>query len=172
MKLPKPADNLRFFHFIVLRQVIAAALPLALLVATAACGRGSPPPAPPPVRTSSPPTAAALSSPEEARAPVVYQSRGRRDPFTQPQARAAQEEPMAHLKVTGIVWGPRSYYALVESDSPPGMGYIIRENDVVNSARVLKITKENVIFEVRVKSADGKSLTRYVQKRIRQVESR
>ncbi len=50
------------------------------------------------------------------------------------------------------------------------MGYVIRENDVVDSAKVLKITKDNVIFEVKTKSAQGKPIVRYVQKQIRRVE--
>ncbi len=77
-----------------------------------------------------------------------------------------------NLKLTGIVWGVRSHYALVESESPPGMGYVIRENDVVNSARVLKISKDNVIFEVKTTSAQGKPVVRYVQKQIQPVEPR
>jgi hypothetical protein len=71
-----------------------------------------------------------------------------------------------HLKVTGIVRGPRSYYALVESESPTGAGFVIRENDVVESARVLKITKDSVIFEITTTSRDGKQLTRRVHKQI------
>jgi hypothetical protein len=47
-----------------------------------------------------------------------------------------------------------------------GTGFVIRENDVVGSARVLKITKDAVIFEVETKSREGKPLTRRVQKHI------
>jgi len=79
---------------------------------------------------------------------------------------APQEGPEVNLKVTGIVRGPRSHYALVESEWPTGTGFVIRENDVVNSARVLKITKDSVIFEVETKSREGKPLTRRVQKHI------
>ena len=110
--------------------------------------------------------------PEQPPAPVVYQSRGRRDPFRPPRVEVAAREPTVNLKLTGIVWGARSHYALVESESPPGMGYVIRENDMVDSARVLKISKDNVIFEVKTKSAQGKPVVRYVQKQIRPVEPR
>jgi hypothetical protein len=55
---------------------------------------------------------------------------------------------------------------LVESESPTGTGFVIRENDVVDSVRVLKITKDSVIFEVATTSRDGKQLTRRVQKHI------
>ena len=102
--------------------------------------------------------------PEQTPPPIVYQSKGRRDPFLQPRVAAPQKGPGVNLKVTGIVQGPRSHYALVESESPTGTGFVIRENDVVDSARVLKITNGCVIFEVVPTSRDGKPLTRRVQK--------
>jgi len=104
--------------------------------------------------------------PEQTPPPIVYQSKGRRDPFLQSRVAAPQEGPEVNLKVTGIVRGPRSHYALVESESPTGTGFVIRENDVVDSARVLKITKDSVIFEVETRSREGKPLTRRVQKHI------
>lgn len=168
MRLQKPLGNVSVFRLGVLRAAIGAGLVPALLAVTA-CGRGTPLPASPSARPPSSQTAAILSSASEVtQAPPVYQSGGRRDPFRQPRVEAAYKEPM-DLKLTGIVWGPRSYYALVESESPPGMGYIIRENDIVDSARVFKITKDTVIFEVKTKSTDGKPLIRYVQKHIRPV---
>jgi len=156
----------------VLLSVIGAIVVVALAVFTA-YRRGIAPPASTPA--NAPPAAAVAVPalpPQETPTPVVYQSRGRRDPFRQPRVEMAQKEPTVNLKLTGIVWGPRSYYALVESESPPGIGYVIRENDVVDSARVLKITKDNVIFEVKTKSTQGKPVTRYVAKHIRTVESR
>jgi hypothetical protein len=102
--------------------------------------------------------------PEQTPPPIVYQSKGRRDPFLQSRVAAPQEGSEVNLKVTGIVRGPRSHYALVESESPTGTGFVIRENDVVDSARVLKITNGCVIFEVAPTSRGGKPLTRRVQK--------
>ena len=170
MRLQKPLGNVGTFRLTVLRAAIGAGLIPALLAAIA-CGRGTPlPPASPSARPPSPQTAPVVSSASEGtQAPPVYQSGGRRDPFRQPRVESAYKEPI-NLKLTGIVWGPRSYYALVESESPPGMGYIIRENDIVDSARVLKITKDTVVFEVKTKSAEGKPLIRYVQKHIRPVD--
>lgn len=86
----------------------------------------------------------------------------------------AEMPPTVHLKLTGIIREVSSYYALVESDSSPGMGYVIREHDVVDSAKVVKITKDSVVFEVQTKSSEGKLLTRYVQKTYewKEVESR
>jgi hypothetical protein len=133
----------------------------------AAYRRAAPPPAPVAPQTPAAPAAVvAALPPEEPRSPVVYQSKGRRDPFREPRAVAARQEPRVDLKVTGIVWGARSQYALVESESSPEKGYVIRENDVVDSARVLKITRDGVIFELRTTSADGKPLTRYVRKAV------
>ena len=173
MSLPKPPDNLSAVYLRVLRAAIGAGLVPALLAAAVSCGRGIPPSVPPPGGTPSLPSAPVASSPpEETQAHAVYQSRGRRDPFVQPLVESAQKEPLVNLKLTGIVWGARAQYALVESGSTSGMGYVIRENDVVDSAKVLRITKDTVIFEVKFKSAGGKLLTRYVQKQIRTVESR
>jgi len=123
----------------------------------------STPVGPPPV---APAVVIATLPPEEQRTPVEYQSRARRDPFRQSSQEPWLKEPEVNLKVTGIVRGPRFYYAFIESALPDGKGYVIRENDVVDSARVLKITKQDVIFEVKTKSAEGKPLTRYVRKAI------
>jgi len=173
VSLPRPPDNLSSAWLRGLRAAIGAGLVLGLLSATASCGRGTPISAPPPGGIPSPPSAPGASAPsEETQAHVVYQSRGRRDPFLQPVVESAQKEPLLNLKLTGIVWGRSSHYALVESGSVSGMGYVVREHDVVDSAKVLQITKDAVIFEVTSRSADGKPLTRYVQKHIRTVDSR
>ena len=166
MSLPKPLSELSSFRTSILRIAMGVGLLSALHGATA-CGRGTSPPAPAPVRALSQPVARAASSlPEATQAPVVYQSKGRRDPFRQPRVETAQQEPGVNLKLTGIVWGPRYHYALVESPSEPDKGYVIRENSVVNSAKVLKITRDKVIFEVKTRSAQGKPLTRAVEIRL------
>lgn len=162
-----------------LRGALGRAFLLAVVATGMGCGKGTPPSQAPSLAQPASPPAARVASPppEESQAPVVYQSRGRRDPFSPPRADLAREEPVVHLQVTGIVWGPRGYYAVVEAassvpiDPPsrdsPDVGYVVREGDVVDSAKVLKITKERVIFEVRTKSADGKPSSRYVAKHIR-----
>lgn len=109
------------------------------------------------------PDKVATSSDRAQEGVVVYQSRGRRDPFQPPQK---QQHPIEHLKITGIMRGTQSFYALVESDSSPGRGYIIREGDVVESARVVEITEDSVVFSVPIKSSNGKSITRTVKKQI------
>jgi hypothetical protein len=118
-----------------------------------------------PQAPAAPPVTVASLPPEEPRPPIAYQSKGRRDPFREPRA-AARQEAGVGLKVTGIVWGYRSQYALVESETSPDKGYVIRESDIVDSVRVLRITRDGVIFELRTTSADGKPLTRYVRKTV------
>ena len=148
-------------------RALGAVVALAVAIGSALWWRATPPASPPPGRPPSAPLAAlATLPPEEVRPPVVYESRGRRDPFVQSRLESAEREPEVNLKVTGIIWGPRAYYALVESEPSDGKGYIIRENDVVNSARVLKITRQDVIFEVKGTSAEGRPLTRHVRKSI------
>lgn len=144
------------------------------LLAAVACGMEAPAPQPAPspapsraegpaksVPPPAPPTALVSQAAKEG--PAVYQSRGRRDPFRPPQAQASL---MAHLKLTGIMRGAHAYYALMESELAADMGQIIHENDVIDSARVVKITKDSVILEVQTKNAEGKLLTRTVQKNI------
>lgn len=156
-----------------LRKTAAGSVVIVSLMTALACERGTSPPTPSPVQ-SPPPAAAPVASlpPEEPAAPAVYQSLGRRDPFRPPRAPTAQKASTVNLRLTGIIRGPHSYYALVESDSSPGMGYVIRENDMIDSARVLKITKDSVVFEVQTKTAERKLLTRYVQKHMLPGESR
>jgi hypothetical protein len=143
-----------------------------ILVTATACGRDTPPPTPLPAQSLPQPASSVASPPQEEKdGPATYQSRGRRDPFRLPRVMTAEMPPTVHLKLTGIIRDVRSYYALVESDSSPGMGYIIRENDIVDSAKVVKITKDTVVFEVKTKNSEGKLLTRYVEKQLR-AESR
>jgi Tfp pilus assembly protein PilP len=51
------------------------------------------------------------------------------------------------LKLTGVVWDPKGYYALVEA--PNGLGYVVRTNDVLgDDARVTRITPEGMVLEM------------------------
>lgn len=145
---------------------------IVIAILVTACGTDTPPAPPLPAVQSPPrhtPTVASLPQ-EEQPIPAVYRSRERRDPFR--PVKTASQSPTVRLTLTGIVREAHSYYALVESDSPPGMGYIIRENDVVDSAKVVKITKNSVVFEVKAKNPEGKLLTRYIEKHMQPVVSR
>ncbi|MBI3989123.1 MAG: pilus assembly protein PilP, partial [candidate division NC10 bacterium] len=91
-------------------------------------------------------------------APVYsYESKGRRDPF-QPPPELSPKRPskgnglkaleVTDLKLAGIVWEKTDYYALVEA--PNGVGYVIRRGAIIgDDAKVVKITKDSVVFEVR-----------------------
>jgi len=143
--------------------VAATALGLALV------SRSRRPPVPvPEAPRGTPPTAPAVAAvtlpPAESPPLVTYHSTGRRDPFRPPRAHVAPREPSVNLKVTGIVRGPHAVYALVEPEPSDGKGYVIRENDVVDSARVFKITAHGVVFEIKTTSATGQSSSRFVRK--------
>lgn len=165
--------RLRGWQDRLLRLTAVGSVVIFILVTALTCSSDTPPSTPSPVQGSLPsPALGASLPPEEKEAPAVYQSRGRRDPFQPPRVKTAEKPPTVHLKLTGIIQEAHSYYALVESDSMPGMGYVIRENDVVDSARVVKIKKDSVVFEVQTKNSEGKLLTRHVEKHMLPVESR
>jgi Tfp pilus assembly protein PilP len=72
------------------------------------------------------------------------------------------------LKLAGIIWGGRGYFALVEA--PNGAGYVVRPNDTVGEdARVAHITADAVTFEVRMNPV-AQSQARLVELRIRKEE--
>jgi hypothetical protein len=144
-----------------------------ILVTATACGRDTTLPTPFPAQSLPQPAPRVASPTQEVKDdPATYQSRGRRDPFRLPRVMTSEMPPTVHLKLTGIIREVHSYYALVESDSSPGMGYVIRENDIVDSAKVVKITKDSVKFEVQTKNSEGKLLTRFVEKHMLPVEPR
>jgi len=144
-----------------------------ILVVTACLGalsllgacQGGGTPAPPAPQAKKAPAAPAPKGPVASAAPASatpapppapgYDPRGRRDPFrplvvarvsTRPKTGLASLDP-TDLKLTGIVWDQRGYYALVEASN--GLGYVIRLNDVIgDEARVMKITPEGMTLEM------------------------
>ena len=73
--------------------------------------------------------------------PAPDQPWGQRDPFAIGENKLA-EGPKTVVKfsgfnLSGIVWGPQGYQALVND-------YVVRVGDQVNGARVVNITKEGV----------------------------
>jgi Tfp pilus assembly protein PilP len=121
----------------------------------------------------------AAPPPAPAAAPYVYEAKGRRDPFRpliRPRVETVKARPktglaaldVKELKLAGIIWGGRGYYALVEA--PNGAGYVVRLNDTVGEdARVAKITSDAVMFEVRT-SPVPQSQARLVELRLRKEE--
>jgi hypothetical protein len=73
--------------------------------------------------------------------PAPDQPWGRRDPFGIGKNQLSHgPKPVVQFKgfrLTGIVWGPKGYQALVNE-------YVVRVGDQVNGARVVSITKEGV----------------------------
>ena len=165
------------------RQTGLGALAVVALVSVSGCSDSGTPTAPLPPRpaqTAAKP-AAAIPPPASApaAAPYTYETKGRRDPFLpliKPRVETARVRPktglaaldVKELKLAGIIWGGRGYYALVEA--PNGAGYVVRLNDTVGEdARVAKITSEAVMFEVRT-SPVPQSQARLVELRLRKEE--
>lgn len=173
-------------------------LAAALAVGLSACsGEEAPSPPPPPRPAPAPvtkaPTPAPVAAPAPTPAPVAsevafsYDAKGRRDPFRPlitPKVTPGGRPPcppggglpclrVAELKLTGIIWGGRGYFALVEA--PDGKGYVLRKNDLVGvnadeSARVSAIVPEAVTFEVQEAVQTPSARTRVVELRLRKEE--
>ena len=150
-------------------------------------GESTPGPAAPtrPSQTpaAKPATAVVVAAPAPAAPPFVYEAKGRRDPFRPliaPRVARVRAKTglgaleVNELKLAGIVWEQRGYFALVEA--PDGAGYVLRLNDIVgDGARVTKITPQAVIFEVGVEMRAGptpsqSARTRAVELRLRKEE--
>ncbi len=167
------------------RSGVHPALGIAILVGLCACSdAGSPsgpikPPAPKPAvaKSDTPATAPTAAGPV-----FSYDAGGRRDPFRAlvlPKAVASKARPKTglaalevnELKLVGIVWGQRGYYALVEA--PTGAGYVVRANDVIGEdTHVTKITSDGVQFEIKT-AAPGPQNTvksRLVELRLKKEE--
>jgi len=161
--------------------------PLAALIAIglAGCSSGeAPSPSPPgPAAKVAPvkPTAAP-AMPAPVVAEYTYDTKGRRDPF-QPLIKPKSATPartraktglasleVNELKLAGVVWEKRGFYALVEA--PNGSGYVIRVNDIIGEdARVAKITPEGITVEVKSLDAAMRQVpARLVELRLRKEE--
>ncbi len=142
------------------RQVALGFLALGLAVGLSACSDSGTPTASQPAKPVQ--TAAAKPAAPPAAPPpptYVYETKGRRDPFkaliAPPQKVVDDKKPPKRLqpkpeelKVAGIIWGQRGFFALIEA--PDGKGYVLRVNDVYGEyARVTKITRNAVTFEVK-----------------------
>ncbi len=151
--------------------VIGSMMVLLLATALGCNSNAVPPGSPAQVQNPVIPVPPIASLPVEGKeSPATYQSREGRDPFRMSSSLMEDKLQTVHLRLTGIIREAQTFYALVESDSLPSVGYVIRENDVVDSAKVIKITRDKVVFEMRTKNPEGKVLTRYVEKHIRPVE--
>ena len=121
--------------------------------------------------------AAPAPAPKPAPLPFTYEARSRRDPFSPliaprvPEA-AGKAKPTGlaalqvnELKLAGILWEQRGFFALVEA--PNGAGYVLRVNDTVGGgARVTTITPQAVTFEVRPEVRGGSTPSQSVRTRV------
>lgn len=149
--------------------------------------QGTPSPTAPsrPSQAAAAKPAAPAPAPKPVAPPYVYETKGRRDPFhplIAPRVAEAKPRPKTGLaalevnglKLAGIIWEQRGYFALVEA--PNGAGYVLRVNDSVgDNARVANITPQAVTFEVKVEVKGGPTpsqpaRTRVVELRLRKEE--
>jgi len=164
------------------RQTGLGALAVVALVSVSGCSDSGTPsaPAPPrPAQTAAAKPAPPVPQPAPAVPPYAYEAKGRRDPFRpliRPRVETARTRPktglaaldVKELKLAGIIWGGRGYFALVEA--PNGAGYVVRMNDIIGEdARVAKITSDAVMFEVQTGPVP-QSQARQVELRLRKEE--
>jgi Tfp pilus assembly protein PilP len=126
----------------------------------AGCGGAPPTPAAASKLTADQPVTAALPAQKPAAprvmpkvpepgpplAPLQYEAKGRRDPFTPvPVAREKSGLDVSTTRLVGVIRG-RQLMALVEASD--GLGYILRPGDVLGNGRVVDITPGSVTFAV------------------------
>jgi Tfp pilus assembly protein PilP len=169
------------------RQDLLGAIVLAALVGLSGCsdgGSSSAPQVPRPAQAQLAKPAAPAAAPVKDAAVYVYETKNRRDPFrplimprveTTVRGKCQPGQPglgcldVKELKLAGIVWGQRGYYALVEA--PNGAGYVLRVNDTVGEgARVTKIASDIVAFEVKGGSGPQAQQARVVELRLKKEE--
>ena len=167
------------------RRYLLGALGVASLVGLCACSdSGTPtgPVKPPLVKQAAAKPETPATPPKDSTPAYSYEIAGRRDPFrplVMPKTVTVKVRPKTglaslevnELKLVGIVWGQRGYYALVEA--PTGAGYVVRANDVIGEdAVVTKITSEGVQVEVKTASAgpQGTAKSRVVELRLKKEE--
>jgi Tfp pilus assembly protein PilP len=146
-------------------------------------GGGAPAPTAPsrPSQAAAAKPAAPAPAPKPAAPPYVYETKGRRDPFRPLIApRVAEVKPrpktglaaleVSELKLSGIIWEQRGFFALVEA--PNGAGYVLRVSDPVGeNARVTNITPQGVTFEVKAGGTPSQPARgRMVELRLRKEE--
>jgi hypothetical protein len=136
----------------------------------AACGGSPPAPTPSATKPTAAPSApAAVASVQPGQtgqpgaplvppAPVIpggdvpkYDDKGRKDPFNEVQLSSTTGGlVVATTKLTGIVRGPRSTLALLETQE--GIGYILKPGDTLGDGRLMEIGADNVVFTVGPKA--------------------
>lgn len=107
----------------------------------------------------------------------IYHKEGRRDPFKSlllgiKEKKTAgltplQQRSLGELRVIGIVWGPKSYMAMIET--PDGKGYVVKEGTFVGpeGGVVKKVTEDSIIIEEMHTDFYGKKVAKTTVLRLR-----
>lgn len=112
-------------------------------------------------------TQVTATSPQEQTQPeYVYQSFGKRDPFSSIIAKEGSgvklsERPplerynLAEFKLAGVIWGGFGFNAMLEG--PDGKGYFVHVGSIIgpNKGVVKKITQHSMIVEEKFKTVTG-----------------
>ena len=133
---------------------------LGLIGLLGGCGGAAPPTLAPPQPAAPAPAACAMPAappvampkePEFAPLPAVaYDPKGRPDPFASLAATlGAKGLTVTSVKLVGILDGRQGRLALIEA--PDGLGYILRNGDLIGDGRVVEIGRDNVTFAVSLR---------------------
>ena len=83
--------------------------------------------------------------------PLAYEARGRRDPFAPVQvAKEKTGLEVGTVKLVGIISGSRP---LALAETPDGLGYILKQGDVLGNGRVTEVTANSVTFAISGRAA-------------------
>jgi len=128
----------------------------------AGCGGGSP--APPaankvalgeqpaaPQKAAAPTVMPRTPEPGPPLPPLVYEARGRRDPFAPVQVVTEKTGlEVGTVKLVGIISGSKP---LALAETPDGLGYILKQGDVLGNGRVTEVTAHSVTFAISGRAA-------------------
>jgi len=128
----------------------------------AGCGGGSP--APPaankvalgeqpvaPQKSAAPTVMPRTPEPGPPLPPLVYEARGRRDPFAPVQVvKEKTGLEVGTVKLVGIISGSKP---LALAETPDGLGYILKQGDVLGNGRVTEVTANSVTFAISGRAA-------------------
>jgi hypothetical protein len=130
-------------------QILFVSLGLALTVVIFVGANGQAPVSPPTPRIESP--AQVAVPPVLGGATLMYERKGRRDPFEPVQAvQPGMTSPtLAAAQLKGILRG-RTPRVLVET--PDGLGYLLSIGDMLGEGRLIEIGADSAVFSVPARS--------------------
>jgi hypothetical protein len=133
-------------------RILLVSLGLALTVAIFVGANGQAPVRPPTTLTESPAQVAAPPGLEGTT--LIYERKGRRDPFEPVQAvQSGMTSPtIAAAQLKGILRG-RTPRVLVET--PDGLGYLLSVGDMLGEGRLIEIGADSAVFSVPARSGSA-----------------